>query len=211
MNPTYANFSKASDVIQARITQLENELRDLEAQRSLLPLAYAATSMHPVSPAREPTPRKPAVKANAKAKAAAAAASDSAKVMFNERMEAEAAFLHRQSLIADQKRREASHAAAISVMPGVVARTIAKAQSGPSPLFSLTPSDRQNVSIEQLRRICELRGLYTIGNKAALIDRIITHVHNGADLIKYDASVNKGGKSQKRKSRDRHRKTRRSH
>lgn len=197
MNPNYANFSQASDAIQARITQLEYELDDLRAQRSLLPLTFAA--------------------ANRMQPAAAAAASDSAKGMFDERMAAEAAFLHRKSLIADKRRHDASHAAARSVMPGVVARTIAKAESGPSPLFRLTPSDRQNVSKEQLQRICELRGLHTDGNKAVLIQRIITHLgDSGVDLIKFDASVNKdegskGGKSQKRKSRYRHRKTRRSH
>lgn len=130
------------------------------------------------------------------------------------KMDAEEKMYGQMSLLGDERRRNASHAVAMKVMPGIVARTIAKAETGP-PLFRITQSDREHVSKEQLQSICRLRSLPTDGTKAVLIQRIINSLgHNGVDLIKYDASVNKqkGGKSQKQKSRHRyrHRKTRRS-
>ena len=135
--------------------------------------------------------------------------------MWRAKMDAEHQMYHKMALLGDERRRNAASTVAMKVMPGIVARTIAKAESGPSPLFRVTPSDRQNVSKEQLQSICRLRGLPSDGNKAVLIQRIITHLGDrGVDIIKYDASVNKpkGGKSQKQKSRHRyrHRKTRRS-
>jgi hypothetical protein len=135
--------------------------------------------------------------------------------MWRAKMDAEQQMYHQMSLLGDERRRNASHAVAMKVMPGIVARSIAKAETGPSPLFRITPSDREHVSKEQLQSICRLRSLPTDGNKAVLIQRIIANLgHKGVDLIKYDASVNKpkGGKSQKQKSRHhyRHRKTRRS-
>jgi hypothetical protein len=135
--------------------------------------------------------------------------------MWRAKMDSEDKMYGQMSLLGDERRRNASHAVAMKVMPGIVARSIAKAETGPSPLFRITPSDRDHVSKEQLQSICRLRSLPTDGNKAVLIQRIITHLGDkGVDLIKHDASVNKpkGGKSQKQKSRHRyrHRKTRRS-
>ena len=135
--------------------------------------------------------------------------------MWRAKMDSEDKMYGQMSLLGDERRRNASHAVAMKVMPGIVARSIAKAETGPSPLFRITPSDREHVSKEQLQSICRLRSLPTDGNKAVLIQRIINSLgHKGVELIKYDASINKskGGKSQKQKSRHRyrHRKTRRS-
>jgi hypothetical protein len=134
--------------------------------------------------------------------------------MWRAKMDSEDKMYGQMSLLGDERRRNASHAVAMKVMPGIVARSIAKAETGP-PLFRITPSDREHVSNDQLQSICRLRSLPTDGNKAVLIQRIITQLgHEGVDLIKHAASVNKqkGGKSQKQKSRHRHRhrKTRRS-
>jgi hypothetical protein len=135
--------------------------------------------------------------------------------MWRAKMDAEQQMYGQMSLLGDERRRNASHAVAMKVMPGIVARSIAKAETGPLPLFRITSSDREHVSKEQLQSICRLRSLPTDGNKPVLIQRIFNSLgHKGVDLIKHAASVNKpkGGKSQKQKSRHRyrHRKTRRS-